>query len=142
MLFSLLSIAFAGIPQGSVGLAFDSGTQEVAGALVLDTSTLEASGARLMRGKEVVAGQIELRVGMRVAREGSIEKLAGGPGSLVAFDTNGDGYLDAADPAFKGLSLFVDFNEDGQRAPTELVPLHELGVQWISQYGDVAFDAP
>ena len=140
MLFALASFALAGIPQGSVGLEVEAYGEHLAGALVLDTTTLDASGARLVREGEVLQGQVELRTGMRVVRGDDRHRLDGGPEVLMAFDDNGDGYVDASDRAFGGLALFVDRDGDGQVGDDELVSLASLGVAWISRYGQVAFE--
>jgi len=49
--------------------------------------------------------------------------------ALAALDTNGDGLLDAADPAFAELKLWRDTSQDGQTAEGELISLSEAGIE-------------
>jgi hypothetical protein len=61
------------------------------------------------------------------------ERLAAhGFEALAALDTNGDGVLDARDPAFGQLLLWRDRNADRRSQPDELSPLAESGVTSLS----------
>jgi uncharacterized protein YcsI (UPF0317 family) len=51
---------------------------------------------------------------------------------LAALDTDGDGVINASDPAFANLSVWVDANGNGQLDPGELVSLSSLGITSIS----------
>ena len=51
---------------------------------------------------------------------------------LAAFDTNGDGMIDAGDAVFNNLRIWTDSNGDGVAQPGELESLSQLGIQSIS----------
>lgn len=53
---------------------------------------------------------------------------ANGFAALAALDTNGDGKIDANDPAFAELRLWQDANQDGATDAGELISLAEAGV--------------
>ena len=57
--------------------------------------------------------------------------------SLMLFDANGDNYLDAADPLWVDLYLFVDKNADQAAQATEVKKLGDLGIASISRYGAI-----
>jgi hypothetical protein len=56
--------------------------------------------------------------------------------TLMYFDANGDPYVDAGDPLFAGLSLFVDADADGKIDAGEVRPFTEL-VEYVSKFGKV-----
>jgi hypothetical protein len=66
--------------------------------------------------------------------------------ALAVYDSNHDGVIDARDPVFKSLRLWIDENHDGISQPEELHTLAELGVNsislkykeepWHDQYGN------
>jgi len=127
-----------GLPTGRVTLDVEAYGERLAGVILADTAAL-APGVRLMKGTEPVSGRVELLTSMKVDRAGVRAKLDGGSESLIAFDDNGDGYLDASDPSFAALALFVDANGDGEPQEGEVRPLGSLGIEWISRYGQVSF---
>ncbi|CAK0760405.1 serralysin [uncultured Gammaproteobacteria bacterium] len=51
---------------------------------------------------------------------------------LAALDANGDGVIDASDPEFTSLRVWVDTDGDGQSAAGELHTLSALGIQSIN----------
>ena len=57
---------------------------------------------------------------------------------LAAFDTNGDGMIDAGDAVFNNLRIWTDGNGDGVSEPGELQSLSQLGIQSISLKSDTA----
>ena len=52
--------------------------------------------------------------------------------ALAAYDTNHDGQVDAADPAYADLLLWRDHDADRLSSPGELEPLSEAGVERLS----------
>jgi len=67
----------------------------------------------------------------------SVNELVGaqsgdGFADLAALDTDGDGVINASDPAFANLSVWVDANGNGQLDSGELVSLGSLGITAIS----------
>jgi hypothetical protein len=48
--------------------------------------------------------------------------------ALAALDSNGDGVIDASDPAFAELKLWRDASQDGQTGSGELISLAEAGI--------------
>lgn len=71
---------------------------------------------------------------------GSIDTLAemfgadgdSGYGALAAYDTNGDGVIDASDAGYSQLKIWVDANEDGKTDSGELKSLSDAGVASLS----------
>jgi hypothetical protein len=52
--------------------------------------------------------------------------------ALAAFDSNGDGVLDARDAAFADLRLWADRNQDRRSGPGELTALTDLRIESVS----------
>jgi len=52
--------------------------------------------------------------------------------ALAVYDSNHDGVIDASDPVFSQLRLWIDSNHDGVAQPQELFTLPSLGVYSIS----------
>ena len=52
--------------------------------------------------------------------------------ALAQYDANGDGVIDASDPVYSKLRLWIDANHDGISQPEELHTLAEMGVYSIS----------
>lgn len=52
--------------------------------------------------------------------------------ALADLDWNGDGLVDAEDPAWQSLVLWFDRSHDGVSAPAELVSMHDIGIVGIS----------
>ena len=48
--------------------------------------------------------------------------------ALAALDANGDGFIDASDPAFAELKLWRDASQDGQTGTGELISLVDAGI--------------
>lgn len=59
-------------------------------------------------------------------------KAVNGFEALKAFDANGDGVIDANDPVFAQLRVWVDANTDGRTGEGELLTLEEAGVRGIN----------
>jgi hypothetical protein len=62
---------------------------------------------------------------------GNGDGAADGFAALAAFDSNGDGVIDARDPVFAQLALWRDANHDGVSAPGELSRLAASGIRAI-----------
>jgi hypothetical protein len=52
--------------------------------------------------------------------------------ALTVFDENGDHWIDASDPIYQRLQLWIDSNHDGVSQRRELFSLNEKGVEGIS----------
>jgi hypothetical protein len=52
--------------------------------------------------------------------------------ALAQYDSNGDGVIDASDPIYSQLRLWIDANHDGISQPEELHTLPEMGVYSIN----------
>jgi hypothetical protein len=52
--------------------------------------------------------------------------------ALAVYDLNHDGVIDAADPIYSKLRVWIDSNHDGIAQPEELHSLQELGIERIS----------
>ncbi len=68
---------------------------------------------------------------------GNYTSAPGGPSlngflALAAFDSNGDGIIDARDPVYWSLLLWTDRNHDGLSDPSELKRLADSGIASIS----------
>lgn len=48
--------------------------------------------------------------------------------ALKAFDVNGDGVIDAQDPSYDHLYLWLDHNKDGECTPNEVIPISAFGI--------------
>jgi len=59
-------------------------------------------------------------------------KAVNGFEALAALDANGDGVIDANDPVYAQLRVWVDANLDGRTGQGELLTLEEAGVRSIS----------
>ena len=141
MLLLLPILAFGADPSPPThGVLFsvDAYGKLLAGHIVADTKALEAVGVTLSIGDAKQAGVVPLAPGMRVlGLEGGERIVEGAVDSLLYFDKNKDTYLDAADPAFPALMLFVDANADQKLQPGEARRLGDIGVESISRFGSV-----
>jgi hypothetical protein len=70
--------------------------------------------------------------GMRLANG---TRASNGYQAMAQYDSNGDGFLTAADAHFKDLVVWVDANHDGKSEPGELKSLAELGITSIDLHG-------
>lgn len=59
-------------------------------------------------------------------------KAANGFEALKVLDSNGDGQIDANDPAFSSLKVWIDANGDGYSRPEELLSLQDADVAAIA----------
>jgi Ca2+-binding RTX toxin-like protein len=59
-------------------------------------------------------------------------KAVNGFEALKAFDVNGDGVIDASDPVYAQLRVWLDANKDGRSGEGELLTLEEAGVKSIN----------
>jgi len=78
-------------------------------------------------GQELFGSETRLSNGMQAVN---------GFAALAELDTNGDGIIDANDPIFSELRVWVDVNINGRTDEGELLTLEEAGIQAIN----VAYD--
>lgn len=78
---------------------------------------------RIDDGSELFGSATRLESGRRAAH---------GFEAMAELDVTGDGTLDAADPVWKDLILWVDSSHDGLSDAEELVPVADTDVQWIA----------
>jgi hypothetical protein len=57
--------------------------------------------------------------------------LPNGFEALAVYDANGDGFVDRADPIYRELRFWADFDRDGTSDERELASLEDLGVRAI-----------
>jgi hypothetical protein len=57
------------------------------------------------------------------------QAAANGFEALASVDLNGDGVIDANDPVWPDLTLWVDANHDGRSSPSELMPLSATNIE-------------
>lgn len=137
----LVSIAFAADPPApppthGILLSVDAYGRLLNGHVLADTAALAPIELWIEDRKQV--GVVPLAHGMRVLGLAQGERLVDQAiDSLMYFDTNKDTYLDAADPSFAALSLFVDGNTDAKIQPGEVRKLADIGVESISRFGSV-----
>lgn len=89
------------------------------GLLVWDRDANDAIDS----GRELFGSETLLPNGM---------KAVNGFEALKVFDANGDGVIDASDPVYAQLRVWVDGNTDGRNAEGELLTLEEAGVRSIN----------
>lgn len=112
----------AGINFDYVGDGFAERTGWVSssnGLLVWDRN---ANGV-IDSGQELFGSETRLSNGMQAVN---------GFAALAELDTNGDGIIDANDPIFSELRVWVDANINGRTDEGELLTLEQAGVQSIS----------
>ena len=62
-------------------------------------------------------------------------RAANGYAALAQYDSNGDGVIDAKDPVFNKLVVWVDANHNGVSDPGELKTLSQLGIVSLDLHG-------
>lgn len=142
MLALLLAIAPAqadDVPTTGVMLSLSAYGEALTGHLMVDADALGKLGLKLKSGDAERAGPaVPLSHGTRVLGLPQGERqVQDAVDALMYFDGNGDGYLDAADPAFAALKLFVDRDGDGAVDAGEVRTLGEVGVDSISRFGSI-----
>ncbi len=127
-------------PVHGVVLSLDAYGTALVGHVLVDTEVLEAVAKLTLRQGEVPrAGKdVALADGLRILGLPQGERIVQGAiDTMLYFDANADGYLDALDPAFAALRLFVDANGDGKAQPAEVRSFGEIGIDSISKYGSI-----
>ena len=125
-------------PNHGIPFSVSASGRLLAGHVLADTKGLAPLGIELWVEQKKQEGVVPLVPGMRVLGLPKGERLvAEATDTLMYFDANGDTYLDAADPAFAALSLFVDANGDARIGPGEVRRLGDLGVASVSRFGSV-----
>jgi len=89
------------------------------GFLALDLN----NNGKIDDGRELFGEAMELTGGRGKARDGYA--------ALAQYDSNSDGFIDAQDPVFSKLLVWMDRNQDGRTNTDELLPLKSLGVTRI-----------
>ena len=87
--------------------------------LVIDKN----GNGRIDDGRELFGSMTELASGRRASN---------GFEALGELDANGDRLITPSDPAYRGLHLWRDLNQDRTSSPAELEPLDESGVTTLS----------
>jgi hypothetical protein len=91
--------------------------------LMVDATSLRTAGISLANASgEGLEGMQLFRDGLRLKEpsESSYRVIADGWQMIAALDSNKDGKIDASDPAWGSLGLFVDGNADGTIQPGEV----------------------
>ncbi len=131
------------LPQSGVVMKLNAYGKHLVGHVIVDAEALGALGMTLAKGdppQPRSGTRVPLSHDMRVTGTPKGDRLVqNAVDSMLYFDNNEDGYLDAADPAFAALYLFVDADGDGKMVPAEARPLGEIGVESISRFGDIRF---
>jgi hypothetical protein len=137
LLFTVrLALAADPAPPPNHGILLSVGSRT--GHVLADTAILAPLGLALWVEGAPQSGVVPLTPGMRVLGLAQGERLvAEAADALMYFDSNGDRYLDAKDPAFAALYLFTDADGDGAVRTGEVLALGKLGVDSISRYGEV-----
>jgi hypothetical protein len=123
-----------------VVLSLEAYGQALVGHVLVDADALRTSAKLELKVGETprVGPAVPLVDGMRILGLPQGERLVqGGIDTMLYFDANGDTYLDAKDPAFAALRLFVDANGDGKLQPAEVRSFGDVGIDSISRYGSI-----
>lgn len=120
-------------------LNIDAYGRSLSGHVVVDTAKLAAQGVSLWTEQQKHEGSfVPIVHGMRILGLAQGERIVQDAiDSLMYFDANGDKYLDALDPVFPLLMLFVDHNKDLRVQAGEARTLQSIGVDSISRYGEI-----
>lgn len=127
------------LPAAPVELAVTWGTEQIRGPVVANANALANHGVVLFDGERALTGDIvPLAIGMRITTP-SKQRVRFGDviDGLMLFDLTGEGTLDARDPTFSALSVWVDADGDPAIALEELRPLSAVGITAITRFGDV-----
>jgi hypothetical protein len=112
--------------------------------LMVDATSLRAAGVSLMNSSsEPLEGNQLFRDGLRVKdAAGAVSPTRDAAELLPVLDANGDGRVDASDPAWGSLRLFVDKNADGTVNAGELSAMADARMGGLdARIGDAAADA-
>lgn len=126
-------------PTTGVMLSLNAYGESLMGHLMVDADQLAKLGLKLkVEDAERTGPVVPLAHGTRVlGLEQGERQVQDAVDSLMYFDANKDGYLDAADPAFAALSLFVDKDGDQVIDKGEVRTLGDIGVDSISRFGSI-----
>ncbi|HVY49193.1 MAG TPA: calcium-binding protein [Minicystis sp.] len=125
-----LVLAFDGAPVELVADASHGFTLAAGQSLVTDWPTARTPWLALDRdGSGAIDDGAELFGSMTALAGG--RRATNGFEALAALDANGDGVIDARDPAFVSLVVWADVDGDRRSSPRELTSLASRGVESI-----------
>jgi hypothetical protein len=126
-------------PNHAIVLSVEAEGRVLVGHVAVDADALAPAKITFLSGSVPRTGPVVPLVdGLRVLGLPQGERIVqGATDTLLYFDANGDTYLDAKDPAFAALRLFVDGDGDGKLDPGEVRSFADVGIDSISRYGSV-----
>lgn len=141
MLPVLIAVARADDPPTSgVIMTVDAYGTPMSGHVVVDADALLSAGIKLFdeQGAARVGKVVPLAHGMIIKGLPQGDRLVQDAlDTLMYFDANSDKYLDAADPVFAHLGLFVDKNGDQVAQDGEVKSFGDVGIDNISKFGSI-----
>lgn len=113
-----------------VGAAASDAFIVSSGMLAVDADDTREQGLTIQDAAgNVLGGVVVLRAGLSlVDAAGRTYVVESSPTALAAFDTTGDGAIDAADPHWEAMFLAVDYNRDAAITKGEYALIGKCGV--------------
>lgn len=126
-------------PNQGIVISVAQGSQLSVGHVLVDPAALAKLGVTLsIEGRPAEGALVALVPRMTVRGLPIGERLVyDAIPTLMFFEATGDPYLDAADPAWAALRLFVDADRDAKVDPGEARSFSAAGIAWISRFGEV-----
>jgi hypothetical protein len=94
--------------------------------------TLDINGKNGIENGSELFGEYSARVNESQKKGLADANFVDGFSALAQYDTNFDGVIDAKDPVFKKLNVWMDKNHDGKSQPSELKPLAAMKIKSIA----------